>query len=493
MSKKIDENCLIVRNFPSTFTEDEIRDFLQMFDPIQMEIFVENHAAFAEFPNKEHSRNILTLLHQVALDNNRLFVEFAPKNRNQLKIQFLQEQESMPVQCKSTTADEISEEIGETIKKLYATAEDLNLMQPPPPYLRYEYPNVNRDIIDAIGIALECIPKFYVQVLHLMNRMNLEPPFVPGDKKLVYESSLAKVQYANVSTQTDEISWQNFAHNKRKLVETDESELESSAEENDEYDQLKTKRKKLIENDSNRQELLKQKQRNLFKMQRIQKQLESSDKPVNVQMSQQSVGEAFELNQKRVKTSGIKIVVPEVLEMKSNESTAELKTSEPTTSFNIDPNSLADDVDRLEVTKSIDHIWTDSELTENRIPSDQLKGHPMFQNYNPGEISNRLYIKNIAKEVTEIDLRSIYNRYLEENCDGHGNIRTIEIRHMTTGRMKGQAFITFDGPYLNCDDDDNEQITNLEFKYQMIVKALRETNGLILKGKPLVVAYGKKK
>lgn len=502
MSGNVDENCLIVRNFPASYSERDIEDFLCMFDVIHVNIFAAQHTAIINFENKDHARDILTLLHQEKLDECRLFVEYAPKNQSHLAALCSGEINAAP--DLNANAEKPREEINigitEVLRRLYAIADNLNLNQPPPPHLRYEYPKVNRDIIDAICIALECVPKFYIQVLHLMNRMNLEPPFVPGDKQLVYESSSkTQSQRSTISTQTDEVVWQNSVRSKRKLVESDESELESS---NSSDERLKSardlptsrsKRKKFIQkhqqNDANKQELLKQKQRNVLKMQRLQKRRESIEKPATLQINQQNVSDVFDPTQ--MKSTSIKIVVPEQLDSRRT-----VEENLPTVSRNMDQCKSIGTESEIDDGKSsvTHHIWSKSDLCENRIPVEQLKMHPLFQNYCPGEISNRLYIKNIAKEVTEVDLRAIYDRYLEMNSGGSGNIRSIDIRLMTGGRMKGQAFVTFDGPYLNCDvDDDNKSENRLSHKYQMIEIALRETNGLILKGKPLVVVYGKNK
>lgn len=37
---------------------------------------------------------------------------------------------------------------------------------------------------------------------------------------------------------------------------------------------------------------------------------------------------------------------------------------------------------------------------------------PVFKNYHPGKPSNRLYIKNLAKQVEEKDLHFIYRKYI---------------------------------------------------------------------------------
>lgn len=491
MSGNIDEHCIIVRNFPPSYTERDIHDFLRMFDASHVSVFIAHRTAVVEFESKDHARDILILLHQEAVDESRLFVEYAPKNRSHL-ITLSSESNSSSLEQSSSLNGAPDDENGfgivEALKRLYATAENLNINQPPPPHLCYEYPKVNRDIIDAICIALECMPKFYIQVLHLMNRLNLEPPFMPGDKHLAYASSSTSVQYATISTQTDDLMWQQTIRSKRKLVESGESELESNSsnEDLDTSADLQSKRKKLklknTLNDPNKQELVKQKQRNLLKMQRIQKQSGSVDKSTaNIPLK---IDDAFE--SQHMKVSSIKLVLPQQLDVTSKHanSNESMKMNEEITVEQTE-NSMA------KSGSNESYLWTDSQMKENQIPIDQLKVHPIFQNYLPGEISNRLYIKNIAKDVTEADLRAIYDRYLEMNCNGQGNIRSIHIRLMTSGRMKGQAFITFDGPYLNCDVD-NESSNQPSHKYQIIEKALRETNGLILKGKPLVVVYGKK-
>lgn len=45
------------------------------------------------------------------------------------------------------------------------------------PTLKYQYPPPNPDIIVNIMNAIVAVPKLYTQVIHLMNKMNLPPPF----------------------------------------------------------------------------------------------------------------------------------------------------------------------------------------------------------------------------------------------------------------------------------------------------------------------------
>lgn len=472
MVREIDETCLILRNFPHSFSQVEIHEFVELFDPIEVDIYKISRTAFAVFKSKEHTRHILHLLHQEEIEGYRLFVEFSVKNRSRSTLLRAHADDNITGNQSNETSV-LKLDVNDIIKRLYATAENVNVNQPPPPYLFYEYPKATRPIIDAISIILESTPPFYIQVLHLMNRMNLEPPFIANDKNLIYESRKHQIQ--SIATQTDEIHWQQFMRNKRKHVESGESELDSSSGNSDDaYDEenaphLKRKYPRL-----DKDELIKAKQRKILKMQRIQMVRLPNDKPTT---SALEISSAFDVQSKLIRDTNIKIRPPQMLEVGEK---FDVKTTH------------GKDLENAQGIESAPKIVTlsNAEIEENRIPRDQLKTHPLFEHYSSGSISNRLYIKNVAKDVSEIELHAIYDRYLEENCGGCGGIRSVEIRLMTSGRMKGQAFITFDGPYLNADIDE-EFTSDLASKYRMIERALNETNGFILKGKPLIVQYGK--
>lgn len=52
-------------------------------------------------------------------------------------------------------------------------------MYPPNPHLRYRYPPPTPEIMTNMMHAIAALPRLYTQVLHLMNKMNLPPPFAP--------------------------------------------------------------------------------------------------------------------------------------------------------------------------------------------------------------------------------------------------------------------------------------------------------------------------
>ncbi|XP_019517048.1 PREDICTED: RNA-binding protein 41 isoform X3 [Hipposideros armiger] len=109
----------------------------------------------------------------------------------------------------------------------------------------------------------------------------------------------------------------------------------------------------------------------------------------------------------------------------------------------------------------------EDEIQRNRLSEEEIRKIPMFSSYNPGEPNKVLYLKNLSPQVTERDLVSLFARFQEKKGP------PIQFR-MMTGRMKGQAFITF---------------PNKEIAWQ----ALHLVNGYKLHGKILVIEFGKNK
>lgn len=422
---------LVVKGFPSDFLKTEIQQFLQLFGA--HEVIVRGRNAYARFQTNQSAKDALTFLHQHPLNEKLLFVEYAKKHGH------LPPEDSSPnTNNQSINIDSDMEKLSGFVQRLTATNEHLNFNQPPPPHLKYFYPKQNRDILDSICIALESSTKFYTQVLHLMNRMNMEPPFVPGTKSLSYPKI-----YASVATQTESV--QNSESIVANDLASDESELESDVNE--------------------MPVVVKKRKRNTGKLtlptdtKKIRSIIASSAKSkvattVNSNKPKIDVDDAFDMNKKSLDRC-IKIVAPTILNQEDN---------------HINGSQITEI--KSKISSEIKMI-SDTTLSENRIPINQLGSHPLFQNYEPGKPSNKLYIKNLAKTVIDDDLRQIYQRY------SNSNKNDIDIRLMQSGRMKGQAFVTFKCPYL---DEEN---------YALVERALHETNGYILKDKVMVVMFGK--
>ncbi|XP_007530687.1 RNA-binding protein 41 isoform X2 [Erinaceus europaeus] len=118
------------------------------------------------------------------------------------------------------------------------------------------------------------------------------------------------------------------------------------------------------------------------------------------------------------------------------------------------------------LTQPIEFIPED-EIQRNRLSEEDIRKIPMFSSYNPGEPNKVLYLKNLSPRVTEKDLISLFARFQEKKGP------LIQFR-MMTGRMRGQAFITFPNKETAC-------------------QALHLVNGYKLHGKILVIEFGRNK
>lgn len=298
----------------------------------------------------------------------------------------------------SKTPPAQAEQINKYVQKLYACNNQFDFTQPPPPYLRYAYPPINADILSEIGNALKSNERFYVQVLHLMNRMNLAPPFGPRPKGVILQPQPTQT----AATQTE------------KCRSETESELES------EEDEQQKKRKQ--------------------QKQKLKRPAEPSVIP--------------EQYRKRAR---------QILQASKAAPATATATKEPIDS----PTFVAPKIElKLPTT-----LPTAPQVPEQRLTQQQLQELPIYKNYKLGEPSNKLYIKNLDKNVTAEQLRLLYARYAPPE--------SLEIKVMQQGRMKGQAFVEFK-------DQAAETSTAA-----VVAQALTETNGLIWQQKPMIVCYGK--
>ncbi|NXL94139.1 RBM40 protein, partial [Alectura lathami] len=126
--------------------------------------------------------------------------------------------------------------------------------------------------------------------------------------------------------------------------------------------------------------------------------------------------------------------------------------------------------DKMETEEEYDEIPSEfisrRELEQNRLSREEMEKLSVFKNYEPGDPNCRIYVKNLAKQVQEKDLKFIFGRYVDFQSEVERNM--FDIRLMKEGRMKGQAFVGLP----------NEKAA---------AKALKEANGYVLFEKPMVV------
>ncbi|XP_045464688.1 RNA-binding region-containing protein 3-like [Harmonia axyridis] len=414
------ENILRIKHLPKELSEDEMGEFLQHFGAIQVKLINYKKGdvlAFAKFENAEVAKAAMYRLHQLTVLNSRLSVVYAETDIGDRKIKLKKIEEDDNIQKKC---------FKDFIVKMYSYNHSVGFHQPPPPHLRYEYPKANRPTINNIAHVLATVPKFYIQVLHLMNRMNLPPPFVienPPVKHIKPQVNLKPVPIPQPDA---------------KNASSSESELESDGE-------TKTK------------DIIPQKQPTAIK--------KGIKRPKFIKPNAKQVVPPKIMKSEEV-FDQVDIPIQRKIEMKVPGQITE-KGVENDKSADVDQNEV---MEESFITREKGSIISDEELKSNQIPSDNLSVLAVFKDYHPGVPSNRLYIKNIAKNVSPDDLAYIFNRYKSEPTEGNETL--FEIKLMQEGRMKGQAFVTLE----------NVQIAQ---------KAIEETNGFILKDKPLVVVYGR--
>lgn len=252
----------------------------------------------------------------------------------------------------------------------------------PVPRLRYCYPPATQDIVIRIAQAMLENSRFYYQVLHLMNKFNLDVPF--------------DIPYTNLDD-----------------IPLPESEEESELE----------------------------------------------DEPVIIPCKKRKIPEPKFPLRPVIK---IKIVsTPETLGAKKIDMQPQISVQNP---------------EKIEEIVEVEEkliILTQAQIISNKMPANQLSNMSIFQNYKLGEKSDKIYVKNLAKQVTLVDLKSIFYCYSSPS--------SIDIKLMDKkGKMQGQAFVTFKS------FDSDETTTEI-----LIEKILQEVHGFMLKGKPMFVVYGK--
>ncbi|CAG8497500.1 6799_t:CDS:2 [Diversispora eburnea] len=132
---RTETTTLIVKNLPD-YSEPDLLEFLKHYGPQNIRLGKSpqlKNSAFLDFPDRLSATNAF------------------------YKIQ------------------ELGDICGKRIRVEYA----LPMNYPSNPTLHYRYPPPTVETLQNIMNAITAVPKLYTQVLHLMNKMNLPPPFGP--------------------------------------------------------------------------------------------------------------------------------------------------------------------------------------------------------------------------------------------------------------------------------------------------------------------------
>ncbi|PRQ33672.1 putative nucleotide-binding alpha-beta plait domain, RBM40, RNA recognition motif 1 [Rosa chinensis] len=264
-----------------------------------------------------------------------------------------------------------------------------------PPHLEYAYPPPDGNILTNIVNALIAVPRFYTQVLHLMNKMNIPAPF-----RMALPSPplppAAPVPFPPPPPPLD-------AKPPSADISSDESEMESSDEEASRGASRGKKRVK-------RESIL--------------------GPAVDKGVAHEDVG----LKQA--------ILVPKEMPMIKKKNPLLQITIAQKVANNEHKDDSTTKVEELPETESsvINPFATPEELERGKLPPEEILSLPMFKNYTAGTPAPVLYIKNLAKDIVGDDFYYIFGS-LFGSIDAAKSALSVKL--MQEGRMRGQAFITF--------------------------------------------------
>ncbi|XP_058065862.1 RNA-binding region-containing protein 3-like [Anopheles bellator] len=395
--------ALRIFNFPPLFTNVDVREYLHLFG-LEIKHLYKRRAAVCALvyvSTEAAARLVIARLHQLLIISHRLKVEYSEVAMNDAEPDDAGE---ISVTAKRKTADSILQ------KSSFRGYEGF-----PPPCLMYRYPKASSGTLNKISRELSTNVAFYYQVLHLMNKMNLTPPF------------------ETLKGSSENLQTLNLASHSLHSASDDESELESDTE------NISLKRLKPATSIS----------------------LPRTMKVVNYDCPTEPL---VCVKQQKVSKLEIHLSGTSVVSSRTPNSEETLKI----TSGNCAPHSESAPV--TDGPRSLDDIL------QNRIPDEQRALLNVFQNYTPGEPSDKLYIKNLSKHVTEQDLKKIFDLFFEQDV-----LRVVDVKLMKTGRMKGQAFVSF----VSVSADKADELKKI------VANVLSVTNGYILKDKPMVISYAK--
>ena len=179
---------LLVRHLPKELTDQEKIDLICHFGADRVRPMGTKgsmkHIAFAQFDNPVAAEKCIKRLHQLEVLGRKLIVEYArisdqnnfPSQLQELKKEKESEnsQEHSSHLLNKTEATSANANVNITADEIYKR---YGIAYPRKPNLHYLYPPPSVSTLTNIANALASHPRFYVQVLHLMNKMNIPAPF----------------------------------------------------------------------------------------------------------------------------------------------------------------------------------------------------------------------------------------------------------------------------------------------------------------------------
>ena len=176
---------LLVRHLPKELSDQEKIDLICHFGADRVRPMGTKgpmkHAAFAQFDNAVAAERCIKRLHQLEVLGCKLIVEYAKVADTSNFPSELESQKDKQKNDKSERDENASQKNKPNVSNSKATADEVHkrygIQYPRKPNLNYLYPPPSVSTLTNIANALASHPRFYVQVLHLMNKMNIPAPF----------------------------------------------------------------------------------------------------------------------------------------------------------------------------------------------------------------------------------------------------------------------------------------------------------------------------
>ncbi|MBA0654114.1 hypothetical protein Goklo_021188 [Gossypium klotzschianum] len=264
----------------------------------------------------------------------------------------------------------------------------LGVDYPFPPHLEYAYPPPDGNILTNIVNALIAVPRFYTQVLHLMNKMNIPAPF----RMALPTPPLPPPVPAPQQPPPPPASTPAQPH-----LEDASSSVPKSAR--------KRARREVIVGPA-----------------------------IDKSVAHEAVG---------VKPATL--IPKEIPLIKKKNPLLQIKITPKHIPYE-QKDDGADD-DHKQILEELNEEGLDAkqfasadELEKGKLPPEEILSLPMFKNYTAGNPASVLYIKNLAKDVVPEDFYFIFGS-LFGSIDAATS--GLNVKLMQEGRMRGQAFVTF--------------------------------------------------
>uniref|UniRef100_A0A803Q3Z0 RRM domain-containing protein n=1 Tax=Cannabis sativa TaxID=3483 RepID=A0A803Q3Z0_CANSA len=429
---------LLIRHLPEAIPQDTLSRLFSHYGASSVRPCSSNgrlrNCAFLDFQNEALAFQAHRQLNGLRFLGKVLKAEKAskqPQNDDDNKAQPGSHEAQSSVLNTCYSKENASEQVSKSgsVPALEPIAPRLGVDYPFPPYLEYAYPPPDGNILTNIVNALIAVPRFYTQVLHLMNKMNIPAPFrmaMPTPPL----PPLAPVPPPPPPPLPLESAKQSLAESS-----SEESEMESSDED--------------AANVAGGGRGLKRARREAI------------------------VGPAVDKDVAH-ETVGLKsatLVPKERPVIKKRNPVMQIKLAHKAVQREHNDDEIAKEADDLK-SEDLDinkPYASPEEIQGGKLGLEELLSLPVFKNYKTGNPAPVLYIKNLAKDVVADDFYYIFGSLFGSTDLAKSN---LSVKLMQEGRMRGQAFLTFPS-------------------VELAHNALNLVNGYEFKGKPMVIQFGR--